>query len=139
MSPPDLSFRLRFATDGTFVLVAPRPLHLVSNEKVKVVVTVEEQVANSIPPSYSPINIAGWAGKWVGKLDIDDLDAAKKWDVTGAIVSAPAGTMSFDLPKASVNFEVERGYAEFILMPDGSTPQVRARHSFTLTKEALTI
>lgn len=138
--PPDLQLKLRFNEEGRFTLGSKGHYAFVSNEDVKILLVLEKLVVSSVPPAFTALDITGWAGTWAAKTDVDDLDAAVKWNVSGAIQGAPAnGQMLFTVPKASVNFEVQHGYSEFVLKPDGTTPQVRVPFTYTLTKQGITV
>ncbi len=138
--PPDKVLRLRFDDDGFFsTLSQERHLKLVSNQLVKLELKIEKLDSTAVPPAFIPVDITGWTMRWISKVDIDDLDATKKWDVAGVIADAVNGRILFTVVKASVNFEVERGYSEFVVILAGADPEQRIPLIYTLTKPVLTI
>ena len=136
-TPPDIILKLRFDEQG-FSIVSGRKNHLnlVHNREIKVELQVEKLQSATLPPGFVTVDITGWAGNWIAKADIDDLDGAKKWDIAGVIIDATGGKITFTVPKASVNFEVDRGYSEFVFNQGGDT-NIRAILTFTLTKPVL--
>lgn len=141
--PPDIVLKVRFDEDGFLSVVSrQRHLALVSNQDINLELNFEILDVTAVPPGFIAVDVTGWTVRWISKLDIDDLDAPAsniKWDVTGVIVGAPAnGKIAFTVPKASVNFEVERGYSEFVIIIGGDTDS-RIPLIFTLTKQVLTI
>lgn len=136
--PPNKQVRLRFDAQGNFITgFGMGHLEFVGNEKVAVELALSKLDEASIPPVYNPIDITGWTAKWTLKLDVDDADADKKWEVSGSILGLPAnGIFLFTVPKASVNFTKQFCYSEFILTPPGvgAEVQVRIPLGVTITK-----
>lgn len=138
--PSNLDFAIRFdERNRPSAGLSAFGNRFVSDERLVIDITLEK-LQPTIPPTYLPINITGWAGRWIAKADVDDADAAKKWDVAGVITDAVNGKMRFEVAKASVNFAVDYGYSEFVFTPSGTTePVYRIVFGFALTKPGLTI
>jgi len=139
MAAGDLEYRVRLDLQGFPSLAGPRPLRLVSNQKITLNLVVEQLTANTVPPGYTPINVTSWVSRWIAKLDVDDADASVKWNVAGSIIDAPNGKLQIVIPKASVNFTIDHGYSEIVLYPDGTTPQMRLILPFVLTPQGLAL
>jgi hypothetical protein len=136
--PPNVRIDVGFDENGR-VCLSGSLFRAVSNEKLTLDVTLKKLNLMTAPPSYDKVNVTGWTSRFVSKLHVDDVDLSKKWDVAGVIV-APAtdGVIRFTVPKSSVNFIVQWGYAELIFTPV-TDPEIRIPFNFTLTKPVVTI
>jgi hypothetical protein len=139
MAAGDLEYRVRLDLQGFPSLSGPRPLRLVSNQKVTLNLVVEQLTANTVPPGYTPINVTSWVSRWIAKLDVDDADASVKWNVAGSVVDGPNGKLQVVIPKTSVNFTIDHGYSEIVLYPDASNPQMRLILPYVLTPQGLSL
>lgn len=135
--PPNLLFRLRFDEAGIHTLAPVRDLRLVSNQLINLEVQLEKLIPGSIPPGFTPVDITGWNARWIMKLDIDDADGAKKWDVAGSLVGPGTdGRFLFTVTKALANFVVEFGYSE-LTFRSGADPEIRQILPVSLSKPVL--
>ncbi len=137
-TPPDTILLLRFDEQGIPSISGQKNHHaFVGNQELKIEVHVEKLNDAALPPGFSAFNITGWAGSWVAKADLADADVDKKWDVAGAIVGDPLnGKILFTVPKASVDFQVQFGYSEFVFNTGGDT-NIRVPFTFTISKPVL--
>ena len=130
---------LRLDEKGFPSLVLPKPLKFIQETVVKIRLLVSQLQANVLPPAYSAVNITGWALRWVGKADIDDLDADKKWDVTGAISSGVGGIFTAALTKTQTSFLANHGYSEILIATNGTAYDMRLPLIYTLAKMGITL
>ena len=140
MAAPKLNFRLLLDQYGIPSLDGPRPLRLVANELIQLQIQVMQLQTGFIPPVYTPIDITGWTGVWVGKANQSDADGSALWNVAATLVTPAQGLAEFDVPKASVGPNpINLGFSEVIFKPDTSNPQIRLPLIFTVTTPGVTI
>lgn len=137
-TPPDLILKLRFDDQGFFAIGRKAHLTLVRNQTVILELNVEKLDPTALPPAFQPFDITGWTMRWIGKEDIDDADGSEKWDVAGSILDASAGRIAFTIPKANLDFDVQFGYSELVMIQSGDA-QFRVPLTFTLSKPVLAI
>lgn len=137
--PSNLDARIRFDESNIPSICGNgHGFSFVSNERLVVDLTIEK-LQQTVPPSYAPVSIVGWTGRWIAKLDVDDPDLSKKFDVSGVITDGPNGKIRFEVPKATVNFIGNHIYSEFVFIPTGTEVVYRILFVFNLTKPGLTI
>jgi len=141
MSVPIREIKVTFDEESRFAAGRRMPhLHFVSNQIVTVDLLIEQLVTSACPPAPNPVDIVGWTGRWLGKLDANDFEVPLKFDIAGVITGPSTdGRMRFLIPKLTMDFEIERGYSEFTLSSIGGDPDIKVPVIYTATRAALII
>jgi len=136
---PYITLRVKFDEEGAPVLGSKRIIKTPSNRKIRLKLILEEYDPDTVPPSWSRIDVTGWKAFWRSALDVDNTPPTEelpyKWEVEGVIDGVPAdGTFIFTVDLASTTFQVQHGYSEVSFCPDGTNEESRIPITFTFTK-----